>query len=50
MDLWGTLGISPQVGLFVAMAGVLAAFAVAATLLFRRSRVEKRHFDLGQPR
>jgi hypothetical protein len=50
MDLWGTLGISPQVGLLVAIGGVLAAIAVAYTLLFRRSRVRNRDLDLGQPR
>ena len=50
MDLWATLGMSPQVGLVVGVAGVLAAVAVAGTLFFRRSRVEKRGFDLGEPR
>ena len=48
MDLWATLGLSPQAGLAVAV--VLAAVALARTLLFRRARVEKRPFDLGQPR
>ena len=50
MDLWATLGVSPQVGLAVAIAGVLAAVVFAGTLLFLRSRVENRHFDLGQPK
>lgn len=50
MDLWDTLGMSPQVGLVVAIAGVLAAVVLASTLFFRRSRVEKGGVDLGQPR
>jgi hypothetical protein len=50
MDLWATLGVSPQAGLAVAVAGVLAAVALAGTLMFRRARVEKHPFDLGQPR
>lgn len=50
MDLWATLGISPQIGLLVAIGGVVAAFAAAGTLLFRRSRVERRDLDPGQPR
>ena len=48
MDLWATLGISPQMGILVAVAGVIAAAAFAGTLLFRRSRVPKRGFDLNQ--
>jgi len=47
MDLWATLGVSPQIGLVVMICGVVVAVAVAGTLLVRRSRVEKRDFDLG---
>lgn len=37
MDLWATLGISPAVGIGIAVAGVVAAAAVALRM-FRRSR------------
>jgi len=47
MDLWNALGISPQAGLLGAAAGVVAAFLVAATLLRRRTRPEKRGLDLA---
>jgi hypothetical protein len=38
MDFWATLGISQQGGLLAVGGGLLAALAVAATMLFRRSR------------
>lgn len=50
MDLWATLGISPQVGLLVAAAGVVAVLLLATTLLSRRSRTDKHDLDLGGPR
>jgi len=50
MDLWNALGISPQVGLLVATAGVLTAFLVAGILAYRRSRPPKSSFDLNPRR
>jgi hypothetical protein len=50
MDLWATLGVSPEVGIVLAVVGVVTAF-VGATLLVRRSRAgDKTGFDLGSPR
>jgi ABC-type spermidine/putrescine transport system permease subunit II len=50
MDLWSALGISPQVGLLAAAAGLATAIAFARALALRRARVEKRGLDLREER
>jgi hypothetical protein len=50
MDLWATLGIPPQVGLLVALAGAVTAIVVARTLVYHRSRAEKRNLGLLKDR
>ena len=42
MDFWGTLGISPRLGLMAGLAGLVAALILAGGVVLFRSRGDQR--------